>query len=240
MWTGNEAMVLRRLSSTMSLEQKRALCNELLGKAQIEEMSDEIEVLAPTSIQGWIKMLQKASPEAKAAFKAIFFDEGGQCGGGCRVDLAGKLREIGCYNRRISTLEENTLSANLADAIDIPAVPGDNGTVTVTVPAYGIAYFLTEFSMDGAIAVDTGSLARVEVKIVHAGVAIVTFRVSQYYKASCCTTIADMFKKHNLQCLGSDSTFSIVVTNRNTLPAETFINGVFSYARGYPDPALAF
>lgn len=235
-WTGNEALVLRRMSANMSQEQKQALCAELLGTVT----SDEIEVLAPMNVTGWTRMLQNASPEAKAALRQVLFEDAAGCGGSCKTDLASKIRDIGCYNRRISQLEENTLRATIADAIDIPTVAGNGGTVTVTVPAYNVPYYLTEFSMDGAISVATGSLARVEVKIVHAGVTIVKFRVSTYYKASCCTTIADTFKKHNLQCLGSDSTFDIVVTNMNTLPAETFVNGVFSYARGYPDPALVF
>jgi hypothetical protein len=235
MWTGNEAMVLRRLGAGMSYEQKRALCAELLRDDDAVS-SGEIEVLAPMTVEQMIAMFRRASPEAKMALKSILSD----CGGSCSKDIASKLREVNCYNRRLSELEENAKRANISDAIDIPTVNGDGGTETVEVPAYGIEYFLTEFSMDGAISLASGSLARVEVRVVHAGITLTTFRVSQYYKASCCTTIAEQFKKHNLRCLGSDSTFSVVVTNRNALPAETFVNGVFSYARGYPDPFAAF
>lgn len=246
-WNGNEAMVVRRLSATMSMEQKRALCNELLAETPSSTSlmtSDEVEVLAPTTVNGWIRMIRNASHESREAIREIFEQlcscGSTNCKGSCsRRQHASRLMDAECYNRRISELEENTLRANLADAIDIPAVAGAGGTTTVVVPAYNIPYYLQQFSMDGSVAVNTGSVGRVEVKIEHAGVTIVTFRVSQYYKATCCTTIADAFRAHNLKCLGSESTFSIVVTNTNELPGETFINGVFSYARGYPERVLA-
>jgi len=145
------------------------------------------------------------------------------------------LREVGCYNRRLSFYEENNLRSNLGGAIDIPTVAGNGGVQTVTIPAYGVEWYLREFSMDGAISVATGSVNRVEVTVSHAGLPLATFRVAQYYKNSCCTTIVDAFKKHKL-CLGWASTLTITVTNNNALAGEEFINGVFSYARGYPDP----
>lgn len=124
--------------------------------------------------------------------------------------------------------------SDIGGALDIPLVAGAGGVQVVTAPIYGIEYYLTQFSWM-EISVATGSLTRVEIVVSHAGFPLATFRASQYTKASCCTTIAEAFRRRNL-CLGWNSTFTVTVTNNNALAAEAFVNGVFSYIRGYPDP----
>lgn len=153
-------------------------------------------------------------------------------GCGCNAQLESMLNACS-GNRRLSIVEENRLRANSGGTVDIPTVQGAGASETVTVPAYGVEYFLREFSMDGAMASNTGSLSKVHVQITHAGILLAEFRVSQYYKASCCTTIVDQFKRMGV-CFGYDSTWEITVTNKNTNVAEEFINGALSFIRGFP------
>lgn len=157
--------------------------------------------------------------------------------GGCHVDeekLICKLKgELSCRNRRLSVIEEERKRANRGGVVDIPVVNGANGTVSLTVPAYGVEYFLTSFSTDGSISQASGSLSRVEFILEHAGWVFAEFRASEYKKESCCTTVVDAFKEKGM-CFGWESTWTIRVTNRNTNANETYINGILSYTRGFP------
>ena len=90
-------------------------------------------------------------------------------------------------------------------------------------------------TVDGDMSTNTGALSKVRVVITHAGTTLIDFRVSQFYKNTCCTTIADQFRRRKM-CFGWNSSWTITVTNTNANIADTFINGVFSYIRGYPDP----
>lgn len=153
--------------------------------------------------------------------------------GGCRCDGGCKTRPGRCVGRRLSQLEEAQLTANIGGTVDIPTVAGAGGTVTVTVPPYGTEYFISEFSVDGAIAVATGALSKVQIQIKHAGTVLADFRASQFFKNSCCTTIADQFKRMAL-CFGYESKWEVVVVNNNTNAGEAFVNGVLSFARAFP------
>ena len=153
-------------------------------------------------------------------------------GCGCNAQLA-SMAGACSGNRRLSIVEENRLRANSGGTVDIPTVQGGGATETVSVPAYGVEYFLGEFSMDGSMATNTGSLSKVHVQITHAGILLAEFRVSQYYKAACCTSIVDQFKRLGV-CFGYDSTWEITVTNKNSNAAEEFINGALSFIRGFP------
>jgi hypothetical protein len=231
MWD-NTQMALRDRLSDLSLEQRRALCAAIMTAGQ-GQMIGGIEVVdAQFSAEQIISLLQNSSADCKEMLKRLI----GSCNGSCNQN---PNTRAGCYNRRISVLEEDRLRSDIGGAIDIPTVAGAGGVQAVTVPIYGVEYFLTQFSMDGEIAVATGSLTRVEIVVSHAGFPLATFRASQYTKASCCTTIAEAFRRKNL-CLGWNSTFTITVTNNNVLVAESFVNGVFSYIRGYPDPNTGF
>lgn len=153
-------------------------------------------------------------------------------GCGCNAQLESLLSACG-GSRRLSIVEENRLRANSGGTVDIPTVQGGGAVETVSVPAYGVEYFLKEFSMDGAMSTNTGSLSKVHVQISHAGILLAEFRVSQYYKAACCTTIVEQFKRLGV-CFGYDSTWEITVTNKNSNAAEEFINGALSFIRGFP------
>src|SRR5690606_20180736 len=106
------------------------------------------------------------------------------------------------------------LRASDGAVVDLPDVPGNGGSETVTVPAYGVSWYFRNFSVDGRVPA-TASLAKVNIRIVHASRTIAEFRVSQYYKENCCTTIADEFRRYK-RCFGYGSTFEIVITNTNT------------------------
>jgi hypothetical protein len=230
MWD-NTQMALRDRLSGLSLNERRALCAVIMSGANQGQMIGGIEVVdAQISAEQIVNLLQNASPDCKEMFKRLL----GSCGGTCSNNP-----RAGCYNRRISVLEEDRLRSDIGGALDIPSVAGAGGVQVVTAPIYGIEYYLTQFSMDGEISVATGSLTRVEIVVSHAGFPLATFRASQYTKASCCTTIAEAFRRRNL-CLGWNSTFTVTVTNNNALAAEAFVNGVFSYIRGYPDPDTGF
>lgn len=229
MWNDREKLVLRNSVSTLSPEERRALIAELQRYDDISPTG--IEVLVPATPEQLVRMLANAPPEVKEMLRHLL---------GCNGNTCSPIQQSNnCYGRRLSKIEEDRKRAQGSDAIDIPTVAGAGGTVTVDIPAYGVSYYLTSFSMDGEMGLATGSLTRVEVEVSHAGIPLQTFRVSQYYKQSCCTTIADAFRVHDL-CLGWDSTLQIKVTNNNALAGETFINGVFSYTRGYPDPVKGF
>lgn len=143
--------------------------------------------------------------------------------------------EVSCYNRRLSRIEEERLRANTGGTVDLPNVNG-GAEATVVVPAYGIEYWVTQYSIDGTIALDTGNLSKVEITLEHAGWPFGTFRASQFTKDSCCTTVANCFRQRGM-CFGHESTWTIKIKNLNALPGETFVNGVLSYCRAYPDPA---
>ena len=182
----------------------------------------------PGTREWWAENLQ--DPEVRRLLKEL------TCSGTCtkpKVDEGCLPWGANCRDRRLSALEEMTVKAQQGFSVDIPTVDGAGGVQSVEIGAYGVAYYLREFSMDGNIAVNTGSLSRVEVEIIHAGVQIVAFRASQYTKNSCCTTIVDVFRERQL-CFGWDSKFTLRVKNSNALAQETFVNGVFSFMRGFP------
>jgi hypothetical protein len=159
--------------------------------------------------------------------------EGIGCGCGSRGSKSHDKERHWCVGRRLSKLEEAQLRANVGGTVDIPTVQGAGGTVTVTVPAYRIEYFLREFSIDGSVSTNAGSLSKVSVQIAHAGTLLADFRASQYSKNSCCTTIVERFEELDV-CFGTESTWTVTVTNNNANQADTFINGVLSFARGFP------
>lgn len=219
-------LLARERFGSLSRAERQALCNELMKIDSVRQ--DSIEVLAPASGAKLLELLVNTPGAAEVLGDLI-----GRCGSSCRTDTSG------CYNRRLSVFEEERLRANLGGAIDIPTLDGAGGTTTVTIPAYNTPWYLSQFSMDGEISVNTGSINKVNVLVSHAGIVLAEFRVSQYYKTSCCTTIVEQFRRHKL-CLGWASTLTITVTNNNLLAAEKFVNGVFSFARGYPDPITGF
>lgn len=161
----------------------------------------------------------------------------GGCSGTCKspahAQAQAQVSQGWCVGRRLSRLEEQQLQANVGGTVDIPTVAGAGGSQTVIVPAYGVEYYIQQFSIDGDMGVATGALSKVQVLITHAGTTLADFRVSQYFKATCCTTIADQFRRRGV-CFGYDSKWEVKVINHNALAAETFINGVLSYARGFP------
>lgn len=230
MWNDNNLALPDRIAS-LSREDKQALCEALMSSTADSRRGNRgtiqvLEVPTPDNIVG---LLERASPECLETLKRLL----GSCNGAC---AAPSLASDGCYGRRLSKLEEARLRANISGTVDIPPVAGAGGTSgPITVPIYGIEYFLTQFSMDGDIAVATGSVNQVEVTVSHAGFPLAVFRVSQFYKQSCCTTIADAFRDNGI-CLGWNSTFDLTVVNKNTLAGEIFQHGVFSYTRGYPNP----
>lgn len=169
-------------------------------------------------------------------------DEMKQCRGTCSTNGAGTeklikkfFRESRCYNRRLSVIEEERLRANTGGTVDLPVVAGGGASATVTVPAYNLEYWITQYSVDGSIALASGNLSKVEITLEHAGWPFGTFRASTFTDKSCCTTVAACFQQRNM-CFGYDSTWTIKITNLNTLPGESFTNGVLSYCRQYPDP----
>lgn len=162
--------------------------------------------------------------------------EGIGCGCGGRGHKSHDQNRQWCLGRRLSKLEEAQLRANVGGTVDIPTVAGAGGTTTVVVPAYKIEYFLREFSMDGQISTNTGSLSKVSVQISHAGTLLADFRASQYTKSSCCTTIVERFEELDV-CFGTESEWRVTVTNNNANAGETFVNGVLSFARGFPKKA---
>lgn len=224
----NESLAIRERIANLSREEKRQICEVLLAPDDVVGARGSIQVLEVPTPDGIAAMLAKASPECLEMLRRAL---GSSCKGACATTSTAASK---CYGRRLSVLEEASLRADKGGVLDIPTVAGAGGTVTLTVPAYNAEYWLEQFSMDGDIAVATGSLSKVEVKITHAGFPLATFRVSQWYKASCCTTIADAFKEHGI-CLGWGSTFQLTITNTNALVGESFINGVFSYIRFYPN-----
>lgn len=219
MW--NEGSPLYKQICGLPEEEKRQLLEQLV-KAD------------PRTLQeAFLRALSQCTDGAKEKIREAI-------GCGCGTHNTAKLGEMlkdmqWCNNRRLSVLEENRLRANVGGTVDIPTVAGAGGVQTVQVPAYGVEYFIREFSMDGAVSVPTGSLSKVHVQIVHAGQFLAEFRASQYDKASCCTTIADQFKRMGV-CFGYDSTWEVTVRNMNTNAAEEFVNGVLSFARGFPAP----
>lgn len=219
-------------------EEKSRMAQAILAWSEEDRKQLAIELLgAHGTGEQLIKLLCNAPDHCKEQLKGVLGGCGGACktGEGLTLKLLEDFREANCYNRRLSILEENNLRSNIGGSIDIPTVAGANGVQTVTVDPYGVEYFLTSFSMDGEMSTNTGSLSKVKVVITHAGHTLADFRVSQYFKNSCCTTIVEQFRRRKM-CFGWNSSWTITVTNTNTNLAETFINGVFSYTRGYPDP----
>jgi hypothetical protein len=209
----NEGSPLYKQICSLPDEEKRQLLGQLF-KADPRMLTDEL-----------MRALLQCSDSTREKLR-----EGIGCGCNAQLEaMAGACSG----NRRLSIVEENRLRANSGGTVDIPTVQGGGASETVTVPAYGVEYFLREFSMDGAMSSNTGSLSKVHVQISHAGILLAEFRVSQYYKAACCTSIVEQFKRLGV-CFGYDSTWDVTVTNKNTNAAEEFINGALSFIRGFP------
>ena len=207
----------------MLSDERRLAAAELLNNAD------------PAMVAEWLGLALARCPETqKRELRHLL---GCGCDGSPKLDrdwVLKKLRDMACCdpNRRLSRLEEEQLRANDGDVIDLPTVQGNGQSQTVTVPAYGVPWYFTKFSVDGRVP-DTGSLSKVQIEIVHADRVLSKFRVNQYYKNDCCETIIDEWKRYR-RCFGYASTFKIVVTNLNANAGDTFSQGVFSWARGFP------
>lgn len=208
----------------------------LLGGGMPDERRREIlaELLNSTDPQmfsAWFeRMVGNCNDNQRQRWRALL---GCGCDGTATLDPQ-RLRDLMCCgpNRRLSRWEEEDRRANEGDAIDLPTVQGGGASETVTVDAYGVPWYFVQFSVDGRVP-DTGSLSKIEIRIRHANRDLVTFRVSQYYKESCCTTIAEEWRRYR-RCMGYDSKFQIVITNKNANAGDVFTQGVFSWVRGYP------
>jgi len=194
-----------------------------------ELLAGDPDILAQLLVRG----LGNCSEDAKATIRRMV---GCGCDGSPKLDadyLRKMVRDMVCCdpNRRLSRMEEEDLRTNDGADIDLPTVQG-GASATVNVPAYNTGWYFRQFSVDGRVP-DTGSLAKVRITLIHANRPLISFRVSQYYKESCCTTLADEYNRYR-RCFGWASTFQIRIENLNANPQDQFTNGVFQWVRGFP------
>lgn len=200
----------------------------------IADFARSLQVDPQIFMQAMIGALGRCGESDKRRIRDLL---GCGCGGNGHIDdkwITERLRLLACCdpNQRLSWAEQEMLRASDGAVVDLPDVAGAGATATVDVPAYGVSWYFRQFSVDGRVPA-TASLAKVNIEILHASRQIANFRVSQYYKENCCTTIADEFRRFK-RCFGYGSTFQIKITNANTNAGDTFTQGVFSYVRGYP------